>query len=75
MNILREKRLQACLQLKEAAARVGCDPGNLSRIEQGKQLPSVALARRMAKVYGLTFNEIFDTPPAGGPENIDRTTV
>lgn len=59
MNILRTKRAELGLRLKEAAARVRCDPGNLSRIEQGKQTPSLALARRLAKLYGLTLDEVF----------------
>jgi transcriptional regulator with XRE-family HTH domain len=59
MNILRSKRVALGLRLKEAAAQASCDPGNLSRIEQGKQMPSITLARRLADIYGLTLDEVF----------------
>jgi len=59
MNILRSKRVALGLKLKEAAERVNSDPGNLSRIELGKQTPSLALARRIADIYELTLDEVF----------------
>jgi transcriptional regulator with XRE-family HTH domain len=63
MNILRSKRVALGLRLKEAATKAKCDPGNLSRIEQGKQMPSIALARRLAVIYGLTLDEVFGEQP------------
>ena len=63
MNILRSKRVAIGLRLKEAADLARCDPGNLSRIELGKQMPSITLARRLAEIYGLTLDEVFGAPP------------
>ncbi|MEW8253745.1 MAG: helix-turn-helix transcriptional regulator [Candidatus Thiodiazotropha taylori] len=45
--------------LKEMAARWGTDAGNLSRVERGKQRPSIDLAERISADSGLTLDEIF----------------
>jgi transcriptional regulator with XRE-family HTH domain len=56
------------MTLADAARQLGTDPGNLSRIENGRQHPSVALARRMAAFYGMSLDDVFtpEQPPAKG---------
>ena len=63
MNIKR-KRQKLGLTLLEAGAKLSTDPGNLSRIERGKQLPSLPLARRIASVYGMTIDEVLADFPS-----------
>jgi DNA-binding XRE family transcriptional regulator len=38
---------------------MGTDTGNLSRIETGKQAPSIHLARKLAVFYSVTLEEVF----------------
>ncbi|WP_252178382.1 helix-turn-helix transcriptional regulator [Endozoicomonas sp. 4G] len=60
MNGLRHQRTSRGLLLKDAAESLGTDPGNLSRIESGKQAPSLRLARKIATFYGITLEQVFD---------------
>jgi putative transcriptional regulator len=55
MKYLRQRRR---MTLSKVAAAVGTDTGNLSRIENGKQGASPALAERLAKHYGYEISEM-----------------
>jgi len=59
---LRETRQAAGLLLKEAAAKLETDPGNLSRIERGAQIPSIELAWRMADLYQVPLDQVLPRP-------------
>ncbi len=59
MNILRETRKTKGLTLVEIDAALGIDTGNMSRIERGVQIPSLKIARQLAKYYSLTLEEVF----------------
>lgn len=59
MNKLRQLRKQRGLRLVAVAAAVQTHPGNLSRIERGKQLPSLPLALRLSAFYGGVTVEDF----------------
>ena len=63
MNTLKHIRVSRGLMLKDVARQVGTDAGNLSRIEQGKQNPSLALARKLAALYGISLDDIFGPAP------------
>jgi transcriptional regulator with XRE-family HTH domain len=63
MNTLKHIRVSRGLMLKDVAQQVGTDAGNLSRIEQGKQNPSLALARKLASLYGISLDDIFGPAP------------
>ena len=63
MNTLKHIRVSRGLMLKDVAQQVGTDAGNLSRIEQGKQNPSLALARKLASLYGISLDDIFGPTP------------
>ena len=66
MKSLRELRADAGLLLKDAAAQLDTDPGNLSRIERGTQTPSVELAWRMAELYAVPLDHILQKPTQHG---------
>ena len=61
---LKHIRLSRGYMLKEVASKIGTDPGNLSRIEQGKQCPSVPLARRIASLYEISLDQVFGSTPS-----------
>ncbi len=50
---LRAGRLAAGLTGPAVLARTGIDPGNLSRMENGKRVPTVATLITLAKLYGI----------------------
>ncbi|WP_050814898.1 helix-turn-helix domain-containing protein [Achromobacter arsenitoxydans] len=54
LRMAREKR---GLTIQQVATSVGIDPGNLSRIERGKQVPSKDLAEKLSQVYGGQVSE------------------
>jgi DNA-binding XRE family transcriptional regulator len=56
---IREYRQHLGMSLQEAAGQLGTNPGNLSRIERGIQLPSIGLARRISAMFGMTLDEIY----------------
>jgi putative transcriptional regulator len=45
---------------EELAARVGCTRQTIIALEQGKYVPSLALALRLARVFGLPVDEVFE---------------
>jgi putative transcriptional regulator len=44
---------------QELAARVGCTRQTVIMLEQGRYVPSLALALRIARVFERTVDEIF----------------
>jgi putative transcriptional regulator len=44
---------------QELADRVGCTRQTVIALEQGKYVPSLALAFRIAKTFGVTVEEVF----------------
>ena len=44
---------------EELARRVGCTRQTIIALEQGKYLPSVALAFRIAQTFGVTVEDVF----------------
>ncbi|AEV24604.1 putative transcriptional regulator [Azospira oryzae PS] len=55
---LKQVRLKRNKTLQEVADAIGTDTGNLSRIERGQQVPSKAMAEKLAKYFD---NEVTET--------------
>lgn len=55
LRLARERR---DLTIQQVADAVDIDPGNLSRIERGTQVPSKDLAEKLAKYFDGEINEI-----------------
>lgn len=55
---LKRTRLNTGRTLSEVAEAVGTNPGNMSRIENGKQRASPGLAEKIAKYFGYAITEI-----------------
>jgi putative transcriptional regulator len=60
LNQVRKQRfLQGEMTQEELAKRVGVARQTIIAIEKGKYNPSVALAMRIARVFGLSVEEVF----------------
>ena len=44
---------------EELAARAGCTRQTIIALEQGKYVPSIELAFRIARVFGVKLEEVF----------------
>ena len=44
---------------EELAKRAGCTRQTIIALEQGKYVPSIELAFRVARVFGVTLEEVF----------------
>lgn len=58
-STLRPLRRARKLSVRAAAAKLDVSHASLSRIEMGLQVPRLALARRIAKLYQITLDEVF----------------
>lgn len=54
----RAARINAKLSVKEAASELNINEDTLYRYENGKTSPNIGTAIKMAKLYGVTVNEI-----------------
>jgi putative transcriptional regulator len=60
-NTLRQRRLAAGgLTQQELADRVGVTRQTIISIEKGKYSPTVGLALRLARAFGVTVEELFE---------------
>ena len=55
---LRQARESRGLTLKDVANGVSMDPGNLSRVERGEQVPSKEVVEALAKFFGNSVTEL-----------------
>lgn len=59
---MKAARVNANMTLMNAAKALNISKGTLSNYEQGKSIPKIDLAQKMAKLYGLTVNDIIFLP-------------
>ena len=60
-NSLRRQRFERSeMTQQELADRAGCTRQTIVALEQGKYVPSLALAFRIARVFGTTIGEVFE---------------
>ncbi|MGD8727164.1 MAG: helix-turn-helix transcriptional regulator [Gemmatimonadales bacterium] len=52
---------------QELADRAGCTRQTIGALEQGKYVPSLVLAVRIARVFGVRVEEVFEVSDQGGP--------
>jgi len=58
-SVLKQYRLRHGLQVQAVALVCGLDQSYLSLLERGKRTPSLAVARKLAKFYETTVEELF----------------
>jgi putative transcriptional regulator len=59
-NRVREQRVQQGLSQAELAAALGVSRQTVISIENGRYLPSLPLAFRIARFFGLSVDKMFD---------------
>ena len=64
---LRALRHQRSLTLADVAGQTGVTLSTLSRLESGGRRPTLELLLPLARVYGVTLDELVDAPPTGDP--------
>ena len=58
-NRIKEYRARYDMKQEELAARVGVRRETIGNLEKGKYNPSLVLAWTIAKVFGVTIEELF----------------
>lgn len=65
-NSVRERRVQASLTQAELAAALGVSRQTVISIESGRYLPSLPLAFRIATVFEVPLEQLFDPTEEDG---------
>ncbi|SIT86878.1 helix-turn-helix transcriptional regulator [Microbacterium sp. RU33B] len=61
-NDIRRLREEAALTQAELAARIGVTRQTLIAVEQGRYSPSLELAFQIARVFGVSLDDVFHYP-------------
>lgn len=64
---MKRLRLQRDVTLADLAAETGISTSTLSRLEAGLRRPTLEQLLPLARVYGVTLDELVDAPPTGDP--------
>ena len=64
---LKHLRLRREITLTELAAETGISASTLSRLEAGLRRPTLEQLLPLARVHGVTLDELVDAPPTGDP--------
>ncbi|MGC5615972.1 helix-turn-helix domain-containing protein [Georgenia sp. Z1491] len=64
---LRRLRQRRDVTLAELAERTGISSSTLSRLESGLRRPTLEQLLPLARVHGVTIDELVDAPPTGDP--------
>jgi transcriptional regulator with XRE-family HTH domain len=64
---LRALRRQRDLTLDELSEQTGISKSTLSRLESGGRRPTLELLLPLARIYGVTLDELVGAPPTGDP--------
>ncbi|MGC5628822.1 helix-turn-helix domain-containing protein [Georgenia sp. Z1344] len=64
---LRRLRQRGDVTLAELAERTGISASTLSRLESGLRRPTLEQLLPLARVHGVTLDELVDAPPTGDP--------
>ena len=59
---LRHTRMTKGLRLRDLAEKAECSESMLSKIENGRAVPSLKTLYRIAEAMGLTVGQLFDQP-------------
>lgn len=59
-KVIRERRGEGRLTLRDLARKTGFSPSYLSQIERGVITPSVSALRKIADAFGVTVGTLFD---------------
>lgn len=65
---LADARTKAGLTLRDVSLKVGMSVRQVNRMEHGEVQVYIPMARKIAKLYGSTVEELWPEPEAGTPE-------
>ena len=65
-NRIKEYRVRFDMKQEELASKVGVRRETIGNLEKGKYNPSLVLAWNIAKVFGVSIEEIFTVEDWGG---------
>lgn len=75
-NNIKRIREAKGLSQKEVISAIGMDPGQYSRIENGKTDPSISTVEKIAKALGVTMAELFtDSEDIKEVHTFDKTLM
>ena len=60
---LRAIRKQHGFTLKQVAEKIHASEATISLVETGKRKPSVTIAKRIGKLYGISLDDIYRDEP------------
>ncbi len=72
---LRQLRTQRQLTLDAVAGETGISKSTLSRLESGQRRASLEMLFPLARIYGVTLDELVSAPPTGDPRIHLRSVV
>ncbi|MEY9776943.1 transcriptional regulator with XRE-family HTH domain [Arthrobacter sp. MW3 TE3886] len=64
---LKRLRLRRDVTLADLAEQTGISASTLSRLEAGLRRPTLEQLLPLARVHGVTLDELVDAPPTGDP--------
>nr|WP_296769413.1 XRE family transcriptional regulator [Rhodococcus sp. (in: high G+C Gram-positive bacteria)] len=64
---LKQLRVHRDITLSELSEETGISTSTLSRLEAGLRLPTLEQLLPLARMYGVTLDELVDAPPTGDP--------
>ena len=66
-NLIRRLRFEHSeMTQEELANRAGCTRQTIIALEQGKYVPSIELAFKIARAFGVTLEDVFQYDQRGG---------
>lgn len=71
---LKQLRLRRSVTLAELAEQTGISSSTLSRLESGLRRPTLEQLLPLARVHGVSLDELVDAPPTGDPRIHLRAT-
>ncbi|MEZ5211914.1 MULTISPECIES: helix-turn-helix domain-containing protein [unclassified Gordonia (in: high G+C Gram-positive bacteria)] len=72
---LKQLRSRRDVTLTDLAEQTGISASTLSRLESGLRRPTLEQLLPLARVYGVTLDELVDAPPTGDPRVSIRPVV
>lgn len=69
---MKHARLVRKLTIRELADSVGCSPSHISKIENNKLRPSLAMLHRLATALDVNIDSLFNSNPAEGSYSLIR---
>lgn len=74
-RLIKCHRLRLGLSQLEVAERLGCDRTTIAAYESGKIGPSLGMARKLAKLFGISMDELTADEPEDDALALETATA